>query len=174
MIDRYMVERAISLAAAGRRVCVNITGQTIRATTVLDEIVAALAGAGTAVTGNILFEITESTALGSPAIAGAFSRSMKSVGCRMALDDFGTGYGTFTELRHLDLDSVKIDQSFVKTLLTGDDDERVVTSITLVARLYGLTTVAEGVESEAVVERLAELGVDRVQGYLFGMPRPAV
>lgn len=171
-IDQYVVGRAIELAGTGRRVCVNITGQTIGTPTVMAEIVEALANAGPDTTQRILFEITETTALGSPEVAGAFSRSMKSVGCRVALDDFGTGYGTFTELRHLDLDSVKIDQSFVKNLLVEGGDERVVNSIVLVARLYDLTTVAEGVESEAVFERLAKLGVDRAQGYLFGRPAP--
>lgn len=172
VIDQYMVGRAIELAGSGRRVCVNITGQTIGTPTVMQEIIDALVAAGPDKTEKILFEITETTALGSPEVAGAFSRSMKSVGCRVALDDFGTGYGTFTELRHLELDSVKIDQSFVKSLLVEGGDERVVNSIILVARLYKLTTVAEGVESQAVLERLAKLGVDRAQGYLFGRPKP--
>lgn len=172
VIDQYVVGRAIELAGSGKRVCVNITGQTIGTPTVMQEIIDALVAAGPDKTEKILFEITETTALGSPEVAGAFSSSMKSVGCRVALDDFGTGYGTFTELRHLDLDSVKIDQSFVKSLLVEGGDERVVNSIILVARLYRLTTVAEGVESEAVLERLAKLGVDRAQGYLFGRPKP--
>lgn len=174
VIDRYMVGRAIELARTGRNVCVNITGQTIGNSTVMGDIVAALTIAGPDTTRRILFEITETTALSSPEIAGAFSRTMKSVGCRMALDDFGTGYGTFTELRHLELESLKIDQSFVKNLLTDRNDERVVNTITLVARLYDLTTVAEGVESQAVLDRLADIGVDRAQGYFLGRPQPIV
>lgn len=174
LIDRYMVGRAIGLARAGRSVTVNITGQTIEDATVMDEIFKALNDAGPEVAGRILFEITETTALASLATAKEFSSSMSSLGCRVALDDFGTGYGTFTDLRHLNLDTLKIDLSFVNNMLDSADDERAVNTIALVARAYGLTTVAEGVESEATLARLAELGVDRAQGYLFGKPVPVV
>lgn len=174
VIDRYMVDRAIALAATGRRVCVNITGQTIGDTSVMGEIFQALTIAGPEITGRILFEITETTALASPETAQAFSSSIRTLGCRVALDDFGTGYGTFTELRNLELDELKIDRSFVQNMIGNPDDQRVVTTIAFVAREYGLTTVAEGVDSEATLERLAELEVDRAQGYLFGRPAPVV
>ncbi len=174
MIDRYMVGRAIELAGTGRRVSVNITGETIGDATVMGEVFRALAAAGPAVTDKIMFEITETIALASPAIARAFSQGMHDLGCRVALDDFGTGYGTFTELRSLDLYALKIDQSFVKNILQDPDDERVVNTIAFVARTYGLTTVAEGVEVEQTLTRLAELGVDLAQGYVFGEPVPIV
>lgn len=172
VIDRYMVDRAITLAAAGRHVCVNITGQTIGDAAVMTEIFQELRTAGPQVAGRILFEITETTALASPETAQAFSSGMHTLGCRVALDDFGTGYGTFTELRNLELDELKIDRSFVQNILDSPADERVVNTIAFVAREYGLTTVAEGVETEATLEKLAELGVDRAQGYLFGRPAP--
>lgn len=172
VIDRYMVDRAIALAGAGRHVCVNITGQTIGDAAVMDEIFRALRTAGPQVAGRILFEITETTALASPETAQAFSSGMHDLGCRVALDDFGTGYGTFTELRNLELDELKIDRSFVQNMLASPDDNRIVNTIAFVAREYGLTTVAEGVETEATLEKLAELGVDRAQGYLFGRPAP--
>lgn len=171
-IDRYMAARAIDLARTGRRVSVNITGDTIGNATVMSEILEMLAAAGPAVTDKIMFEITETIALASPEMAKAFSLGMRNLGCRVALDDFGTGYGTFTELRVLDLDALKIDQSFVKDMFKDPDDERVVNTIAFVARTYGLTTVAEGVETEETLERLAELGIDRAQGYVFGEPTP--
>ncbi len=174
MIDRYMVGRAIDLAAGGRHVCVNITGQTIGDAAAIADIFQTLTDAGPDVTGRILFEITETTALASPTIAKAFSLGMRALGCRVALDDFGTGYGTFTELRHLDLDELKIDQSFVRDMLSNPDDNGIVNTIAFVAREYGLTTVAEGVETEATLEKLAELGVDHAQGYLFGEPAPVI
>lgn len=108
------------------------------------DIFQTLTDAGPDVTGRILFEITETTALASPTIAKAFSLGMRALGCRVALDDFGTGYGTFTELRHLDLDELKIDQSFVRDMLSNPDDNGIVNTIAFVAREYGLTTVAEG------------------------------
>ncbi|GJF09108.1 hypothetical protein NGTWS0302_09370 [Mycolicibacterium cyprinidarum] len=170
-IDRYMIGQAIALARAGRHVCVNITGQTIGDAMAMGEILQTLTTAGPEITSKILVEITESTALASPEIAKTFSLNMRNLGCRVALDDFGTGYGAFTELRHLDLDSLKIDISFVQNMLEEPGDERAVSTILLVARIYGLLTVAEGVETETVLERLAELGVDRAQGYLFGEPQ---
>ncbi len=172
LIDRFMVGQAIDLARAGRRVCVNITGQTIGSATAMSEILEALTAAGPATTDKIVFEITETTALASMEIARTFSRGMSALGCRVALDDFGTGYGAFTELRNLDLDTLKIDLSFVRDMLENPEDERVVKTIVFVAQQYGLATVAEGVETEALLDRLAELGVDRVQGYLFGKPAP--
>ena len=99
---------------------------------------------------------------------------MRDLGCRVALDYFGTGYGTFTELRVLDLYALKIDQGFVKDMLQDRGDERVVNTIAFVARTYGLTTIAEGVETEETLEKLAELGIDRAQGYVFGEPTPIV
>ncbi|MGD9618980.1 MAG: EAL domain-containing protein [Mycolicibacterium sp.] len=174
VIDRYMVDRAIELARRGRHVSVNITGQTIADVATMKAILGALTSAGPQVTDKIAFEITETTALASPATAKAFSVSMRDRGCRVALDDFGTGYGTFTELRHLALSALKIDLSFVQKMLEDREDERVVNTIVFVARTYGLTTIAEGVESQEVLERLAELGADRAQGYLFGKPKPIV
>ncbi len=172
VIDRYMVARAIELARYGRRICVNITGQTIGDATAMSDILESLTDAGQGVTDKIVFEITETTALASPAIAKTFSLGMRELGCQVALDDFGTGYGAFTELRHLDLDALKIDLSFVQNMLQDREDERVVKTIVFVARAYGLATVAEGVETEETLERLAELGVDRAQGYLFSKPQP--
>ena len=172
VIDQYMVERAIEMARAGRTVCVNISAQTIGNPAAMKDILEKLSAAGPDLAKKLVFEITETTALTSLEIARSFSRSTTSLGCRVALDDFGTGYGAFTELRNLDLDVLKIDLSFVQNMLEDPDDERVVRTIIFVARQYGLTTVAEGVETEALLRRLAELGVDRAQGYLFGKPTP--
>ncbi len=172
MIDRYMLRHAIELARTGRQVSVNISGQTIGDAAAMDGILQTLTTAGPEAADKIIFEITETTAVATPAMAKAFSTGMRRLGCRVVLDDFGTGYGTFTELRHLALHSLKIDQSFVRNILEDRDDERVVNTIISVARDYGLTTVAEGVESEPVLAKLAELGAERAQGYLFGRPRP--
>jgi len=172
VIDRYMVGRAIDLAHIGRQVSVNITGQTIGDAGAMSEILQALTTAGREVAEKINFEITETIALASPGIAATFSQGMRDLGCRVALDDFGTGYGAFTELRNLKLDALKIDQSFVQNILEDPADERAVKTIVFIARTYGLTTVAEGVQSEPVLEKLVELGADHAQGYLFSRPQP--
>ena len=164
--------RAIDLAHNGRHVSVNITGDTIGDATAMSEILQALATAGHTVTAKIVFEITETTALASPTIAKTFSQAMGNLGCRVALDDFGTGYGTFTELRVLDLYALKIDRSFVTNMLRDRDDERVVSTISFIASTYGLTTIAEGVETEETLDKLAAIGIDHAQGYVFGEPTP--
>ncbi|MCB0931135.1 MAG: EAL domain-containing protein [Mycobacterium sp.] len=172
MIDRYMVRRAIELGRAGRCVNVNIAGQTFADEAAMQDIFGGLDAAGPQVAKNVVFEITETTAVTSTEMAKEFSRSMAMRGARVVLDDFGTGYGSFTELRHLKLSSLKIDQSFVRRILEDPDDERVVNTIIVVARVYGLSVVAEGVESEEILAKLAALGADRAQGYLFGKPAP--
>ena len=151
VIDQYMVGRSIDLARAGRHVCVNISGQTIGDSSAMERILEALAVAGPQVTDKIVVEVTETTVVASPAMAKAFSASMRDRGCRVVLDDFGTGYGTFNELRHLALSALKIDLSFVQNMLENREDERVVNTIIFVARTYGLTTVAEGVDTQEVL-----------------------
>lgn len=170
VIDQYMARRAIEFAQRGRAVNVNITGQTVADASAMEVIFRELSAAGPQVAGRITFEITETIALASPVLAKTFSAHMRERGCRVALDDFGTGYGTFTELRHLALHALKIDRSFVRHILDDRDDERVVSTIIFVAKTYGLKTVAEGVESQVVLDRLVELGAECAQGYLFGRP----
>lgn len=133
VIDRYMIERAIELAGAGRCVNVNIAGQTIANEEAMTEIFDRLTAAGPQVANNLIFEITETTAVASAELAKTFSLGMADRGCRVALDDFGTGYGSFTELRHLLLHSLKIDRTFVGNMLADRDDERVVNTIIFVA-----------------------------------------
>jgi EAL domain-containing protein (putative c-di-GMP-specific phosphodiesterase class I) len=94
-------------------------------------------------------------------------------GIRIALDDFGTGYSSLAYLRRLPLDFVKIDRSFVKDLEGHDADTAIVRAITDLAHTLGLTTIAEGVETQAQADVLAELGCALAQGYLFSRPRPA-
>jgi EAL domain-containing protein (putative c-di-GMP-specific phosphodiesterase class I) len=107
--------------------------------------------------------------LGSPS---RFPRGTRDLGCPVALADFGTGYGTFTEARIRDRYALKIGQSFGRNILQDPEDERVVNTIALVARAYGLTSIAEGMETAEVMARLAALGVDSVQTYIFGKPKP--
>lgn len=174
VVDRYMLGRAIELARAGRNVNVNISGQTISNDAVMAEIFETLKASGHEIDERIVFEITETTAVASHATAKAFSLGMARLGCRVVLDDFGTGYGSFTELRHLKLYSLKIDQSFVRNMLDDPEDERVVRTMVFIADAYGLSSVAEGVESRDVLEKLAQLGVHRAQGYHLGKPQPVV
>jgi EAL domain-containing protein (putative c-di-GMP-specific phosphodiesterase class I) len=94
------------------------------------------------------------------------------MGCGVALDDFGTGYGSFTYLRHLPVNQLKIDTEFIGGIVGDRAHRRVVESMIDVARNFEMTTVAEGVEDERALELLRELGVDFVQGFHVGRPEP--
>ncbi len=173
IIDRFMVASGIELARSGRHVAVNISAYSISDQETMAVITGELRQAADAAT-RMSFEITETTALASMDIAQRFSQDIRSLGCRLALDDFGTGYGSFTELHGLALDTLKIDQSFVRGLLNNERDESVVRMIVGIAREFGLRTTAEGVEDDQTRTRLIELGVDQLQGYLIAAPQPAV
>jgi diguanylate cyclase (GGDEF)-like protein len=98
---------------------------------------------------------------------------IRDLGVEMGLDDFGTGYASLTHLRRLPLSFVKIDQSFVQGVATGQEDARIVAAVVDLAANLGLRSIAEGVETAAQRDRLRELGCDQAQGYLFARPMPS-
>lgn len=171
MIDKLVISRAIELARAGRRISVNISATSIANDELAEQVIGLVAAAPDAAA-NLTFEITETAALASPDVAAKFSEGLALLGANLALDDFGTGYGGFTELRSLRLHSLKIDLSFVQHLATNAEDQRVVKLIIGIAKEFGLTTTAEGVEDADSLELLREYGADRAQGYLIGRPAP--
>ncbi len=120
----------------------------------------------------IVFEITESEAIRNPSAASRLVDDLKSQGFGIALDDFGTGLATFEYLKRFPLDYLKIDGSFIRNLTSSPIDEEIVMSTVRVARRLQLRTIAEHVHSESVFERLREIGVDYLQGDLFGRPQP--
>jgi len=118
------------------------------------------------------FEITESQAIANPAQATDTIRAIRSCGCRVAIDDFGTGVATFDYLKRFDVDYIKIDGAFIKSLLHDPVDRVIVESIVKVAHQMNVHTVAEFVSSMALYEAVKALGVDESQGYAFGEPKP--
>ncbi|MDZ7811483.1 MAG: EAL domain-containing protein [Arhodomonas sp.] len=88
------------------------------------------------------------------------------------MDDFGTGLSSFSYLKHLKVDVLKLDGVFIRDLLEDQRNEAMVTAFTQLAGAYGLTTVAEFVSNDALRQRLARLGVDFAQGYTVGRPQP--
>src|SRR6185436_9300273 len=95
-------------------------------------------------------------------------------GIRLSLDDFGTGYSSLSYLRTLPISGVKIDRSFSTSLGEGGRNAELVASIVAMAKVLGLSVIAEGVETEEQAELLVEMGCDELQGFLFGEPEPAV
>ena len=115
-------------------------------------------------------KITETAAVSRLDQAIHFMGEMRELGCRFALDDFGTGMSSFAYLKNLPVDFLKIDGSFVKDIIEDPVDCGRVESINQIGHLMGLMTIAEYVENDQIRERLAEIGVDYVQG--FGVARP--
>jgi EAL domain-containing protein (putative c-di-GMP-specific phosphodiesterase class I) len=91
----------------------------------------------------------------------------------LSIDDFGTGYSSLSYLKQFKVDKVKIDQSFVRDIATDANSAAIVNAIVQMARSLGLTTIAEGVEDEAMLEALRQRDCDEVQGYYYARPMPA-
>jgi diguanylate cyclase (GGDEF)-like protein len=122
--------------------------------------------------GMICFEITETSAIADLPSAKRFIQALKKLGCRFSLDDFGTGMSSFSYLKHLPVDFIKIDGSFVTEMLNSKIDRAVIETIVHIAKVMGKNTVAEFVESNEILEALREIGVDYAQGYAIGRPSP--
>ncbi|HHJ13433.1 MAG TPA: EAL domain-containing protein [Gammaproteobacteria bacterium] len=119
----------------------------------------------------ITFEITETAACEQIDSAADFIQRIRQLGCRISLDDFGVGFSSFSYLKHLRADLLKIDGSFIRDIHNSQADQLFVKALVDVARGLGMRTIAEFVESEQVYERVRALGVDYVQGYYLGRPR---
>ena len=118
----------------------------------------------------ITFEITESAAIQSFDAAEQFIRDIRRYGCRFSLDDFGSGFTSYAHLKRLSTDTLKIDGSYVKDLLSNPSDLAIVKSMTDIAHTLGMKVVAEWVETPQILEKLIELGVDYAQGYVVHKP----
>ncbi|MEJ2359951.1 MAG: EAL domain-containing protein [Gammaproteobacteria bacterium] len=119
----------------------------------------------------LTFEITEDVAIANLQAARRFINQIKDLGCRMTLDDFGSGFCSFTYLKHLPVDNLKIDGSFVQGLTQAQVDQAMVQSMNQIAHALGKTTIAESVENKETWHMLQEYGVDFAQGHYLGKPR---
>jgi len=121
----------------------------------------------------IAIEITEGLLLDDRPEVAAKLRQFRDAGFRLSLDDFGTGYSAMSYLKKFPLDFLKIDQSFVRDMVTDQGDQAIVEAIIVMAHKLGLKVIAEGVETPEQCELLKAAGCDFGQGYLFAMPMPA-
>ncbi len=131
-----------------------------------------LAASGIAPAG-LKLELTESAVMGDAERALAVFARLKALGVRVSLDDFGTGYSSLSYLRRLPIDTLKIDRSFVSQLDRFDDKRQIVEVVLMLARLLELDVVAEGVETEAELALLRDMGSHFVQGYFYYRPLAA-
>ncbi len=120
----------------------------------------------------LAFEITETAMVRHLSAAQAFVQRIKGAGCKLYLDDFGTGMSSYSYLKNFPVDCVKIDGSFVRNIAADEKDFALVKSITEIAHFGNRLVIAEHVETEAILVRLREIGVDFAQGYAIGRPFP--
>ena len=183
-IDRWVIEHTMhciaryTLAGAtgaevelcrGTRFAVNLSGVSLSDEHFLDFIEAQFDHTGAPPT-QLCFEITETAAISNLGRLARFMERLKMRGCRFALDDFGSGLSSFAYLKNLPVDYLKIDGMFVKGAATDTTDFAMVESINHVGHVMGMKTIAEFVESEAILQRMREIGVDYVQGFHIHKP----
>ncbi|MGW4795479.1 putative bifunctional diguanylate cyclase/phosphodiesterase, partial [Nonomuraea sp. NPDC004297] len=177
-LTAYVIEEALEQAAAwwhsGLRVqiSVNISARDLLASALPEQLEVGLARYGLPPAA-IQLEVTERILTGDQAYTQETIKALATLGVPLALDDFGTGYSSLIRLQRLAVSEVKIDASFVRRIAESEDDYRIVRSIVDLVRSLGLRSVAEGVESDDVAMRLAEMGCDVGQGWLFCHPMPA-
>jgi diguanylate cyclase (GGDEF)-like protein/PAS domain S-box-containing protein len=176
-IDRWVVSRSIAMLAAenrrGRRLTfeVNISGRSAGDPDLLALIEGELR-AHEVDPEQVIFEITETTAVANIPRAQEFAHRLAALGCRFALDDFGAAFASFYYLKHLPFDYLKIDGEFVRGCVTDRTDQLVIRAVVDIARGLGKRTVAEMVGDEETLNLVRELGVDYVQGFHIGRPAP--
>jgi EAL domain-containing protein (putative c-di-GMP-specific phosphodiesterase class I)/CHASE1-domain containing sensor protein len=176
-IDRWVVSETIALLGERRGhgekpvVEVNLSGYSLG-----DRELAADIGRQLHETqidpGQLIFEVTETAAIGNIAAARDFAQQLARLGCRFALDDFGAGFGSFYYLKHLPFDYIKIDGEFVRNCTVDATDRLVIRAVVKLAQGLGTRTIAEFVGDEATYSIVTALGVDYAQGYHLGVPVP--
>lgn len=174
-IDRWVLQKAIRVQGescrANQPVClaINLSGRHFGDQQVLNWIKEFIRDSQ-ANSSKLIFEITETAAVENITQAQRFTDSLHALGCRIALDDFGIGFSSFHYLKHLPVDMIKLDGSFVRHLGRDKFDRLFIRSMSDMARGLGITSTAEFIETEEVVSILIELGVDMGQGYHLARP----
>ncbi|MCA2222994.1 putative bifunctional diguanylate cyclase/phosphodiesterase [Nonomuraea aurantiaca] len=176
-LTEYVIDAALEQAArwwhSGLRVqvSVNISARDLLDSALPEQLEAGLAKLRLPPSA-IQLEVTERILMGDQAYTHETIKALAVLGVPLSLDDFGTGYSSLIRLQRLAVSEVKIDASFVRRIAESDDDYRIVRSIVDLVRSLGLSSVAEGVESDDVAIRLTEMGCEMGQGWLFQKPMP--
>lgn len=172
-IDRWVLAESVSLLQANpdmQPLAVNISGRSFDDPS-LPQYIGELLREAKVEPRRLIVELTETSAVSDLADAQRFIEALRVTGCGICLDDFGSGFASFAYLKHLAVDTVKIDGLFIRNLPHDHDNQVFVKAIVNVARGMGKQTVAEFVEDEPTLEMLREFGVDLVQGYHLDKPR---
>jgi len=178
-VDRWVVSKTIAELAANSKTVdsekavfsINLSGQSLSDDDILEFIEEELSESGLSAQA-LCFEVTESAAVSNLKKAQAFIDALREHGCTISLDDFGAGLSSFAYLKNFNVDTLKIDGSFIRDITDNRISESMVAAITQVAKVMELETVAEYVESNETRTLIAELGVDYAQGHAVGKPIP--
>jgi diguanylate cyclase (GGDEF)-like protein len=174
-LGEWVIRQACATAAqwpGELHVAVNISAVQFRSPGLLQVIVGALAASGLQPT-RLEIEITETVLLQNKEATLVVLHQLRALGVRIALDDFGTGYSSLTYLQCFPFDKIKIDRSFVKDITENTGSLNIVRAVAGLANGMGMTTIAEGVETEEQLEKIKSEGCTEMQGFLFSRPLPA-
>lgn len=171
-IDRYVIRNAIKTLSEHTQdlsIAVNLSGKSFT-DSALPNFIQQLLSKFAVDPNKLLIEITETETIADIQDAINFIQTLRDIGCHVCLDDFGTGFASFSHLKHLNVDVLKIDGTFIQDLDQSFENRLFVQNMVNVAKGLGKITVAEFVENQQVLEACQQLGVDLVQGYHLGRP----
>jgi diguanylate cyclase (GGDEF)-like protein/PAS domain S-box-containing protein len=171
MVCAQLVAWSARLDTAHLTLAMNVSAREFRRPELVSRVLDVIDRSG-ADPSRLMLEFTESLLLDDLEQAITKMNALKARGVGIALDDFGTGYSSLSYLKHLPLDQLKIDQSFVRDILVDSSDTAIARTIIALGQCRGLAVVAEGVETEAQRQVLVGLGCKAFQGYFFGRPGP--
>ena len=178
LVDRWVVREAftwISQLMDEQKVvphlAINLSGASVTDNSFMEYLLEQISEFGVG-TSRLCFEITETGTISNLVKAADFVRSFRNLGCKFSIDDFGTGLASHNYLRELPVDYVKIDGSFITGIAKSRSDYAMARSINDLAHFLGQETIAESVESDAIIVKLEEIGVDYLQGWGVGRPKP--
>ncbi len=176
-LDRLIIRTALREFAAldggcaGAGIAINLSGSSLSDESLPDFVRRELRASGVA-PARVCFEITETAAVNQLSRAQHFIAELRRLGCSFALDDFGSGLSSFNYLKQLPVDWLKVDGSFVRDLPHDPVDQAMVRAINDIGHVMGIEIVAEHVEDESVLAAAVASGVDYLQGFALGEPRP--
>jgi diguanylate cyclase (GGDEF)-like protein/PAS domain S-box-containing protein len=178
LVDRWVVQTTLSALGRGalqvdkeRSVAINISGQTLGDTQFLEFVVDCFDRTGVA-PDQVCFEVTENSVITNIEHARRFIGVLHGMGCKFALDDFGRGLGSFSNLKTLPMDFLKIDGSFMRNLARDSVNQAMVAAMIKLARTLNFKVIAEQVEDEGALEAARKMGIDYVQGFIIARPQP--
>ena len=167
-IDRLVLAKAIELAGRSQPIAVNVSGASLSDPRLIADVRAAIADGLNP--GWLDFEITETAAISNMDHARAFAQAVTEMGCGLGLDDFGTGFSSFSYLKELPVQHLKIDIEFIRELPRSPTDQRLVGALVQFAKAFGQETVAEGIEDAETLAMVRAFEIDYAQGFHIGEP----